>query len=90
MKVERKEAFFRILVLIVTGIVLGVWGYVVFLLMLVNWLIALFAAKRNRGIAEFCEYWNTESYKFYKYLSGMTNERPFPFSELERFSKFRK
>ena len=30
--------------------------------MLVNWLVALFAAKRNKGIAEFCEYWNTESY----------------------------
>jgi len=85
---ERKEALFKIIVLIVSGIILGVWGYLVGILSLVHWIIVIFSNKRNKGIAEFLEYWNTESYKFYKYITGVTNDRPFPFSEMSRISKF--
>lgn len=87
-KSERKEAWFRIIVAIVSGIILGVWGHLVCVLAVLNWLITIFSGKRNKGIAEFCEYWNTESYKFARYLSSVTNKRPFPFSEMERMSKF--
>lgn len=87
---ERKEAFFKIIVTIVSGIILYLWAYLIIALTIVNWLIAIFANKRNKEIAEFCEYWNTESYKFYKYLTGVTNDRPFPFTNVERISKFKK
>ena len=86
---ERKEAWFRIVVLVVSGIILGVWAYLVCVLAVVHWLIAVFAGKRNRGIAEFLEYWNTEAYKFYRYITGVTNQRPFPFTDAERMSKFK-
>ena len=86
---ERKEAWFRIVVLIVTGIILGVWGYLVAVLGIIHWLIMIFAGKRNKGIAEFLEYWNTENYRFYKYLTGVSNERPFPFTDMQRISKFK-
>ena len=85
---ERKESWFRILVLIVSGIVLGVWGHIICLLAIVNWFIVMFSGKRNRGIAEFCEYWNTEYYKLIRYITFVSNKRPFPFSEMERMSKF--
>ncbi len=87
---ERKEAFFRLLVLIVSGIVLWLWAYLACALIIINWLIAVIWNKRNKDIAEFTEYWNTESYKFYRYISGVTNQRPFPFTNVEKISKFTK
>lgn len=87
-RAERKEAWFRILVLIITGIILAVWKAIVALLAIINWLIVVFSGKRNQGIAEFCEYWNTETYKFIRYLTFVSNERPFPFTGMEKMSEF--
>lgn len=87
---ERKEAWFRILVLIVSGIILGVWKALIFLLAIVNWFIVIFSGKRNKELADFCEYWNTEIYKFIRYITFISNKRPFPFSSMERISKFEK
>ena len=90
MKKERKESLMRIIVLIVSGIILGVWAYLVKVLAVVNFFIALFSNKRNKGIAEFCEYWNTEFYRFSRYIASVTNERPFPFTSMsDRISKFK-
>jgi hypothetical protein len=88
MKKEQKEALFRILVAIVSGIVLYLFGALVMFLALVNLVYTLIKNKRNRKIALFCEYFNSEAYKFWKYITGVTNKRPFPFSDLERFGKF--
>jgi len=87
-KSERKEAWFRIIVAIVSGVVLEVWAYLIGVLIILNWLITLFTNKRNRELAEFSEYWNTEAYRYVRYLTGMTNERPFPFTNMKRMSKF--
>lgn len=86
---ERKEGWFRIVVLIVTGIILAIWSALVKLLIVVNFLITVIAGVRNKDIAEFCEYWNTEMYKFVRYLTFVSNIRPFPFSSMERMSKFK-
>ncbi len=89
-KSERKEGWFRILALIISGIILSVWGALIKLLALVNFFVVIFSGKRNRGIAEFCEYWNTELYRFIRYITFVTNERPFPFTSIaERISKFK-
>lgn len=85
---ERKEAWFRIIVVIVTGIILGIWKSLIVILGIVNFFITIFSKKRNKALAEFCEYWNTESYKYIRYLTFVTNKRPFPFSTMERISKF--
>ena len=53
---ERKEAWFRIIVLIVSGIILELWGYLIVVLAVINWLITIFSGKRNKGIANFSEY----------------------------------
>jgi len=88
MNKERKEAWMRIIVAIVSGIILGLWGYLVCALVVINWLVVVFSGKRNRGMAEFCEYWNTEYYKLSRYITFVSNKRPFPFSEMEKLSKF--
>lgn len=87
---ERGEALFRIVVLIVSGIILAIWRYLVFVLMIINWILTLIENKRNKELAIFCEYWNTETYKFVRYMTFVSNKRPFPFTNMERISKFEK
>ena len=87
---ERKEAWFRIIAGIVSGIILGVWKALIIILSVVNWFIVIFSGKRNKELADFCEYWNTETYKFIRYMTFVSNKRPFPFSNMERISKFEK
>lgn len=89
MKGERKEAWFRIIVTVVTGILLGIWKALIFIIVIVHWIIVVFSGKRNKGMAEFCEYWNTEVYRFFKYLTFITNERPFPFTNMQKLGKFK-
>jgi hypothetical protein len=85
---EKKEAWFRIIILIISGIILGIWKTLVLILSIINWFIVVFSGKRNKELANFCEYWNTETYKFIRYLTFVSNKRPFPFSTMERMSKF--
>jgi len=87
---ERGEAWFRIIVLVVSGVILAIWRYLVCILLIVNWFITIFSGKRNQELAGFCEYWNTEIYKFIRYMTFVSNKRPFPFSNMERMSKFEK
>ena len=87
---ERQEGWFRLVVLIASGIILSVWSALVKILAVVNWLITVISGKRNKDIADFCEYWNTEAYKFVRYITSVSNKRPFPFSNMERMSKFEK
>lgn len=86
---ERKEAFFRIIVAIVSGVILYVWSFLIRVLAVIGWLYAIFANKRHKGMAELSEWWNTEAYKFSRYLTFVSNERPFPFSEAQSMSKFK-
>ncbi len=87
-KSEKKEAWFRIIVLIISGIILKVWAGLVGMLSILHWFMVIFSGKRNKELAMFSEYWNTESYKFVKYLTFVSNKRPFPFTSMERISKF--
>jgi hypothetical protein len=87
-KSEKKEAWFRLLVLLITGILIALWKFLVIFLAIINWFIAVFSGKRNRDISEFCEYFNTQTYKFLRYITAVSNERPFPFHRLEKMSKF--
>jgi hypothetical protein len=87
---ERDEALFRIIVFMVSGVITYIWAYLSYVLIFINWLVSLISGKRNPELAEFIEYWTTQVYKFWRYISGVTNERPFPFTNLERISFFKK
>lgn len=76
---------------IVSGIVLEVWGWFIFIIGVVNWVYTLFVGKRIRELAELSEIWNTQMYTYFRYLTMVTNKRPFPFTSLTKnISKFRK
>ena len=81
-KKQTNDILWRLLVFIISGIVLDIWGWVVFIFLLVNWFIVIFSGKRNNDIGMFSNYWAAEVQRFVKYLSFETNEKPFPFNEL--------
>ncbi len=82
MKTERKEALMRIVVGVISGIILKLWSTLVAAVAVIHWLYVLFTAKRHRGMAEFCNTWNTQMYRFMRYMTLTTNKRSFPFSDL--------
>jgi hypothetical protein len=85
---ERVELLLRIIVGIFYGIVLEIWKALVIVLTVINWIIVLFVGRRNKNIAEFCEYWNSEKYRYMRYMTMVSNEKPFPFTEMVRVSRF--
>lgn len=88
-KSERIELLWRILVGIITGIILGIWRYLILVVAIVNFFIVLFTGSRDKKLADFCEIWNSETYRYIRYLTFETNERPFPFTDLKTIGKFK-
>ena len=88
---ERSEALVRIPVIIISGIVLAIWKSLVHLIAILHWFVVIFTNKRSKELADFCEIWNTQLYIFVKYLTFVSNKRPFPFGHLvKNTSKFGK
>jgi hypothetical protein len=87
---ERREALMRIPICIVSGIILYVWVYLIYLFSFVNFIYTIFAGKRLKELSEMSEVWNTQAYYFARYMTFVTNERPFPFERLKKnISKFK-
>ena len=76
---ERKEAWFRIIVAIISGIVLSIWKALIQILAIVNWLITIFSGKRNKGLAHFPLYSDTAFAVFLSFgwaLLGSLSSKP--------------
>jgi len=86
---ERREGFMRLVVGVVSGIILGVWKYLIYLFWIINFFVAIFSGKRSKHIAEMSEVWNSQVYIFLRYMNFVSNVRPFPFEKREKnLSKF--
>ena len=81
---ERSEAWFRIIVLVVSGIILGLWKGLIQIVTFVHWLMVLITGKRSKDLSNFSEVWNTQMYGFLTYMTFVTNKRPFPFESLRK------
>lgn len=81
---QRSEAWMRIVVGIVSGIMLYAWMYLIGVLTTINFVWTVISGKRIRDVAELAEVWNTQKYYFVKYMTFLTNERPFPFNKLAK------
>ena len=71
----------RIVVGIVSGIILGLWKMLIQVVAIIHWIIVVFSGKRSKDLAIFANYWNTQAYRFIRYMTFTTNERPWPFTE---------
>ncbi len=81
---QRTEALMRIPIGLVSGIIIYVWMYLVGVFVIINFVWAIISGKRIRDVAELCEVWNTQKYGFVRYMTFLTNERPFPFTRLAK------
>ena len=88
---ERLEALMRVVVGIITGIILVVWRYLIFVFVVINFVWTLISGKRIKELADLSEVWNTQWYVFTRYMIFVSNERPMPFRRLTKnLSKFSK
>ncbi len=86
---QRKEAWMRIIVGIISGTILLIWRYLIYAFVCINFIYTIFANKRLKEIAELSEIWNTQWYLFQRYMVFISNVRPFPFTHLAKnMSKF--
>jgi len=79
---ERTEAWMRIPVGIVSGIMLGVWRMLIVVFAVFNFVAVVFTKKRVKDLGELSEVWNTQQYLFVRYMTFSSNKRPFPFDKL--------
>jgi hypothetical protein len=77
---ERGEAIVRIFIGIVSGILLHIWEIVVAILAIFHWIYVILTGERHAGLAKFSNQYCTQDYKFNRYMTFVTNERPFPFN----------
>lgn len=84
LKNEKEELLWRIIIAIVGGFILSVWKVLIIFLSLFNWVYILFKDKKNKNISEFCEYWNSTVYIFTRYVTVVSDQRPFPFNDLRK------
>lgn len=81
---ERREALMRIVVGIVSGIIMGLWSALVRVLVFIHTIFTLATGERNKDLADFCEIFNTQFYVFIRYMTFVSNKRPFPFTKLNK------
>ena len=65
-------------------IILVLWRYLIGAFIIINFFYSIFSGKRLRELAELSEIWNTQWYQFQRYMTFMTNLRPFPFTPLAK------
>ena len=87
---ERKEAWMRIPVCIVSGFILEVWGFFIFIFAIVQLILILVEGKKNKELLDMSKNYVTQLYVFVKYITFISNERPFPFGELVKFETKKK
>lgn len=83
-EMERSEALMRIVVGLVGGIIFYVWTYVIGIFVLVNLVYTLIKGEKSKDLAKLCETYNTQIYYYFRYMTFVSNERPFPFESLRK------
>ncbi|HLA23059.1 MAG TPA: DUF4389 domain-containing protein [Candidatus Nanoarchaeia archaeon] len=81
---ERKEAFMRLLIGIISGITMAVWKWLVYVFIILNLFYTLIKGKRSKELSNLSEVWNTQWYIFWRYMIFLSNRRPFPIGHLEK------
>ena len=86
-ELERREAWMRIPIFIVSGIILEVWGFFVFIFALVQLILVLVEGKKNKDLLDMCKIYVAQLYAFVKYVTFISDERPFPFGDIRKLEE---
>jgi len=81
---EKREAWMRIPIFIVSGFILHIWGFFIFIFALVQFILILANDKKEKELLRMCNVYLIQLYIFMKYITFLSDKRPFPFGELEK------
>ena len=81
---NKKELWMRIPVFILSGFILYVWGFFVLIFSLVQLVVLLTEGKKEKEFSHISSMFSNQIYIFFKYITFLSNERPFPFRKLKK------
>lgn len=83
-KINKNEVWMRIPIFIVSGLILHVWGFFIFCFAIAQFIIILIKDKKEEELSRMCNTYLIQLYIFIKYVTFLSEKRPFPFGELEK------
>jgi len=81
---NRRELWMRIPVFILSGMILYVWGFFVLIFSLAQLVLLLVEGKKEKEFTHISSMFSNQIYTFFKYITFLSDERPFPFSQLKK------
>jgi hypothetical protein len=84
---SKRNIWMRIPVFILSGAILYVWGFFVLIFSLVQLVLMLTEKKKEKEILNISSMFSNQVYCFFKYISFISEEKPFPFGEIKKGKK---
>lgn len=81
---NRRELWMRIPVFILSGVILYVWGFFVLIFSLAQLVLLLVEGKKEKEFTHISSIFSNQIYIFFKYITFLSDERPFPFSKIKK------
>jgi Domain of unknown function (DUF4389) len=84
---SKRNIWMRIPVFILSGMILYVGGFFVLIFSLVQLVLMLTEKKKEKEILNISSMFSNQVYCFFKYISFISEEKPFPFGEIKKGKK---
>jgi hypothetical protein len=81
---NKKELWMRIPVFILSGVILYVWGFFVLIFSLAQLVLLLVKGKKEKEFTHISSMFSNQIYIFFKYITFLSDERPFPFRKIKK------
>ncbi len=81
---NKGEVWMRIPVFIISGIILYVWGFFIFCFTIAQFVLILLKGKREKELLKMSNIYLVQLHIFIRYVTFLSDKRPFPFGELEK------
>jgi Domain of unknown function (DUF4389) len=84
---SKRNIWMRIPVFIISGAILYVWGFFVLIFSLVQLIFILTEKKKEKEFLKISSIFSSQIYCFFRYISFISEEKPFPFGEIKKGKK---
>jgi hypothetical protein len=81
---NKRELWTRIPVFILSGAILYVWGFFTLIFSLAQFVFILIGDKKEKEFLHISNLFSKQIYTFFKYITFLSDERPFPFSKMKK------
>jgi hypothetical protein len=84
---SKRDIWMRIPVFIVSGAILYVWGFFVLIFSLVQLIFILTEKRKEKEFLNISSMFSNQVYCFFRYVSFISEEKPFPFEKIKKGKK---